>query len=153
MFSKGEIEFKSFDQVDTQIWNSIIKLRNSAFIVEQKCVYQDVDDLDKDSKHAYLQIDEKILAYARIYQTTSYHIGRVAVHRNFRKQQIGQTIMNACIEYIKCIDSLVEIELSGQAYLCEFYRSLGFQIIGSMYLEDGIPHLRMVYSPSLITNV
>ena len=143
---------QSFAELDSHRWNEIMTLRSEVFVTEQKCVYTDPDEMDTKALHISI-IDREFLAYARLINLETWYIGRVIVHKNARGRGLGRHIMNACLDHIKSIDSSAKIELSAQLYLSNFYSSLGFKAIGSMYLEDGIPHMKMVYSPLVKTPV
>ncbi|MBL4662628.1 MAG: GNAT family N-acetyltransferase, partial [Flavobacteriaceae bacterium] len=92
----------------------------------------------------------KIVAYTRCFAPGIYFkeaaIGRVVVSRNKRKYGYGHVIMKASLEAIKKEYNTVDIKLSAQMYLKNFYESHGFTQVGEGYLEDGIPHIAMILS-------
>ena len=143
---------KTFDQLTTTELYAILKLRSAVFVVEQDCVYQDVDDKDQKALHVIGKIEGDVVAYTRIFKPGDYFseasVGRVVVKDTVRKDGLGITIMNASIKVIE--DDLQEsmIHLSAQTYLKRFYNSLGFKEIGEEYLEDGIPHIGMLRTKS-----
>ncbi len=138
---------KKFEQLSLDELYDILKMRSEIFVVEQECVYLDVDGKDKDVFHLFLKENSKILAYCRIlpkgiaYEEAS--IGRVIVNRNFRKEKLGETLMTKAISYLKDVLKEKEIKIQAQAYLLSFYKKFGFQEISEEYLEDGIPHIDM----------
>jgi ElaA protein len=138
---------KKFEQLSLDELYDILKMRSEIFVVEQECVYLDVDGKDKDVFHLFLKENNKILAYCRIlprgiaYEEAS--IGRVIVNRNFRKEKLGETLMTKAISYLKDVLKEKEIKIQAQAYLRSFYKKFGFQEISEEYLEDGIPHIDM----------
>lgn len=138
---------KKFEQLSLDELYDILKMRSEIFVVEQECVYLDVDGKDKDVFHLFLKENSKILAYCRIlpkgiaYEEAS--IGRVIVNRNFRKEKLGETLMTKAISYLKDALKEKEIKIQAQAYLRSFYKKFGFQEISEEYLEDGIPHIDM----------
>lgn len=144
-FKKMNILFLPFDQLTSQQLLSLYKLRSDVFVVEQKCIYPDPDITDIDAVHVLMEDTGLMAAYARIYFDGSAHIGRVIVSESHRQKGISKTLMNACIDWIKTQEKSTSIKLSAQVYLSDFYTKLGFNIKGSMYLEDGIPHLEMSY--------
>lgn len=138
-------QFKKLESMSSKLWHSISILRNSVFVSEQKCIYTDPDQTDALAIHCYLLNEESLVAYARLYQRDAWHIGRVITDENFRNRGHSSALLNSCISHINEHDENAQIELSSQAYLHDFYSKFGFVAKGSMYLEDGIPHLKMVY--------
>jgi len=142
-------QIKTFDQLNINELYHILQLRNEVFVVEQNCVYQDADSKDQKAYHLFLYKDKQIATYARIFKSGDYFkqasIGRVVVHPNFRKQNLGKKLMQKAIDFT--LNNLQEktIEISAQTYLKKFYTELGFETIGQEYLEDDIPHIRMIY--------
>jgi len=126
----------------------IIQLRNRVFVVEQNCVYQDADAKDQKAYHLFAKQDDKLIAYARMFKSGDYFdnasIGRVVVAPEFRKQHLGKKLMQKAINFV--LNELQEnsIEISAQTYLIKFYKDLGFKPFGDEYLEDGLPHIKMV---------
>jgi len=145
-----EIVVKSFEQFDIYELYDILQLRSEVFVVEQDCVYQDIDGKDAKALHIYGRMEGKIVAYTRIFPPGYYFdqaaIGRVVVAEAFRKHQLGKVIMQASIDAIQEHYQTSSITLSAQTYLKRFYNSLGFIETGEGYLEDGIPHIKMIKS-------
>jgi ElaA protein len=139
---------KTFSELNIDELYQILRLRSEVFVVEQDCVYQDIDDKDKNATHLYYKVNDEILAYTRIFKGGDYYenpsIGRVVVSKKERGKDLGKKIMIDSIEYIKQNIKGEKIELSAQKYLDKFYEDLGFYKIGEDYLEDGIPHQRMI---------
>ena len=139
---------KTFSELDKEDLYQILRLRTEVFVVEQNCVYQDIDNKDQNAIHLYCKENDKIVAYTRIFKAGNYYenpsIGRVVVSKKNRGKDIGKKIMIDSIEYIKQNIKGEKIELSAQKYLDKFYTDLGFYKIGEDYLEDGIPHQRMI---------
>ena len=111
-------------------------------------MYQDLDGIDEFSKHVLVYQEEQLIACARIvpasvlYDTIS--IGRVIVAPSHRGKSFGHQLMNYCIEQITCSFNSDKIVLSAQAHLQGFYSQHGFTASGEAYLEDGIPHVKML---------
>ena len=139
---------KTFSELDTEDLYQILRLRSEVFVVEQDCVYQDIDNKDQKATHLYYKENNEIVAYTRIFKAGHYYenpcIGRVVVSKKNRGKDLGKKIMIDSIEYIKQNIKGEKIELSAQKYLDNFYKDLGFYKIGEDYLEDGIPHQRMI---------
>ena len=144
----NNIFIKSFyDLTKDELYN-ILRLRSEVFIVEQNCVYQDIDQKDQSALHVFLKKNNQIIAYTRIFKPNDYFkyssIGRVVVIKNKRGSKIGSQIMNFSIKKIEEKFNEKKIKISAQKYLINFYEKLGFSVIGDEYLEDGIPHIAMI---------
>ena len=140
---------KTFSELDTEDLYQILRIRSEVFVVEQDCVYQDIDNKDQNAIHLYYKENDQIVAYTRIFKAGDYYenpcIGRVVVSKKNRGNDLGKKIMIDSMEYIKQNIKGEKIELSAQKYLDKFYKDLGFYKIGEDYLEDGIPHQRMIF--------
>ena len=140
---------KIFSELTTEELYQILRLRSEVFVVEQYCIYQDLDNKDQKAIHLYFKENDEILAYTRIFKAGYYYenpsIGRVVVSKKNRGKDFGKKIMIDSIEYIKQNMKGKKIELSAQKYLDKFYKDLGFYKTGEDYLEDGIPHQRMLF--------
>lgn len=136
---------KTFDQLSNDELLSMYKLRSDVFVVEQICVYPDPDLTDKEAIHILGYEGEEFAAYARIYMNHTAHIGRVIVSKKQRGKGLATAIMQFAIDWIVQHANHEKIEISAQVYLTNFYKNIGFKPIEKMYLEDGIPHLKMVY--------
>lgn len=142
------IEVKTFEDLTKQELYSLLKLRSEIFVVEQDCVYQDIDGKDEKALHILGFKNNKIVAYTRIFKPGDYFefssIGRVVVAKNERAFKYGYDIMNASITAIETHFKESKIKISAQAYLKTFYNNCGFKEIGEEYLEDDIPHIAMI---------
>jgi ElaA protein len=141
-----KIHKKQFEELDLHSLYNILKLRNEVFIVEQNCPYQDIDDKDQQSIHIFSEVEGKIISYLRIIPEIVPAIGRLVVRQDFRNKGHARKLMLKAIEEIKPELKKKEIKLQAQFYLLEFYESLGFRQTSETYLEDGIPHVDMLYS-------
>lgn len=126
----------------------ILKLRSEVFVVEQKCAYQDLDNKDEKALHLVGEKNNKIIAYTRIFKKGAFFknssIGRVLVKKKYRNKDYGRKIMTSSIEKLKKDPKEEIIEISAQKYLLKFYSELGFEKVGEEYLEDNIPHVKMI---------
>lgn len=142
-------KIKKFSELTTKELYEILKVRAEVFVVEQNCVYQDLDSKDEVSYHLFLEDNSEIIAYLRIlpkgisYPETS--IGRVLTKATYRKNGLSKEIVQKAIEFIIDILEEKEIKISAQAYLQKFYKSFGFEPTSDIYLEDGIEHIEMLY--------
>lgn len=139
---------KTFTELTTMELYQLLQLRSQVFVVEQDCVYQDIDGKDQKSLHVLGFKNEKIVAYTRIFKPGDYFeqasIGRVVVAKNERQHKYGYDIMHASAEAIQTYFGESVIKISAQLYLKKFYNNLGFSEIGEPYLEDNIPHIAMI---------
>lgn len=138
---------KSYDKLAINELYRILQLRSEIFVVEQNCVYNDLDGLDEHALHLMAIIDEEIIAYARILPPNTRFkeasIGRLVVSESHRFKGIARKTMNKAAEYLFVQTKVECINISAQKYLKAFYKSLGYTIISDEYLEDGIPHFKM----------
>jgi len=139
----------NFDSLSVQELYALLKLRNEVFVVEQNCVYQDADGEDPLSWHLCGWDGYQLAAYCRIIPPEiSYpeaSIGRVVTAMNYRKAGIGIELMKQAIENTCSLFNTDTISIGAQCYLEKFYTSLGFHPGGPEYLEDGIPHIHMIF--------
>ena len=142
-----QITIKTFDELSIHELYKILQLRSEVFVVEQDCVYQDIDGKDQKALHIMGFEKDVLVAYTRCFDKGLYFeeasIGRVIVKENFRKYGFGHQILIASIKAIEDRYKTSKIKLSAQQYLIEFYKSHQFKEIGEGYLEDGIPHMEM----------
>ena len=150
MMDKNELKWQAlkFSDLDKSQMYSILELRQKVFVVEQNCAYQDLDGLDQVASHVTCIQKSKIIAYARGLppaKGSSYStLGRIVVAVEKRGAGLGRELIKRSIE-----NNLLEwpnrmIRISAQSYLIDFYKDLGFEVKGSEYLEDGIPHTQMI---------
>ncbi len=143
-----DILVKTFDQLTINELHDLLQLRSQVFVVEQDCVYQDIDGKDKKALHVIGYKDDKVVAYTRCFKAGVYFeeasIGRVVVDEAYRKFKYGHDVMEASVLAIKEQYQTETIKLSAQVYLTRFYESHRFKQVGERYLEDGIPHIAML---------
>ncbi len=140
-------ETKYFNELTVEELYGLLRLREQVFIIEQNCIYPDLDNKDQKAIHILGKLDGKIIAYSRIFKSGDYFetasIGRVVTDNSYRNLKIGHTLVAKSIQEIKNYFKQDFITISAQCYLLGFYKSLGFEPIGEEYLEDNIPHIRM----------
>uniref|UniRef100_UPI00404A0B22 GNAT family N-acetyltransferase n=1 Tax=Flavobacterium sp. TaxID=239 RepID=UPI00404A0B22 len=138
---------KSFHELSIYELYALLQLRSEVFVVEQNCVYQDIDFKDQKALHLLGIYDNKVVAYARLFQANDYFeqasIGRVVVSEQYRAKKWGHLLMKIAIQAIDARFNTQQITISAQLYLKKFYESHGFVQVGEGYLEDDIPHIRM----------
>ncbi len=153
------MDFKKFvrhySALNLDHFHDIIALRIKIFVIEQDCPYQDLDGKDKRAFHLFYTNDEnKVVAATRILpENISYpevSIGRVVVDESCRGTGMGHLIMENSMKFVQAEFGPVDVRLSAQKHLENYYGKHGFKSTGKEYLEDGIPHLEMLYkSPAL----
>lgn len=140
-------EIKRFEALSVNDLYDLLQLRSEVFIVEQNCVYQDVDGKDSKALHLIGEDNGKIIAYARLFKPNDYFdeasIGRVVVKQAFREKKLGHILMKEAIQAIASEFNETKITISAQLYLKKFYESHGFIQTSETYLEDDIPHIQM----------
>ena len=138
---------KKFNELTNDELYEILKVRAAVFVVEQNCAYQDLDDIDQQAWHVYLREDGKIVGYLRVIEAgkrlEETSIGRVISLK--RRCGVGTKLMQAGIQTAKEKFGAKKIKIGAQAWAQPFYESVGFRRVSNEYLEDGIPHVYMLY--------
>jgi ElaA protein len=125
---------------------TIFKERVKVFVVEQDCPYQEVDDDDFDATHIFNIEGNDLLAYARVMDRGDYiKFGRVLVNRNHRGKRLGDELLQQVMDFIEKTHRPEVIKIEAQAHLEGFYGSFGLRKNSEVFLEDGIPHIEMVW--------
>ena len=136
---------KNFEELTTTELYEILKTRSEIFVVEQNCVYQDIDDIDYNSLHVFYEQNNKVLAYLRIFNKkndeNTIQLGRVVTlnHGN----GLGRKLMEKSIQLVKQKTKATKIFLEAQKYATGFYEKFGFKITSNEFLLDGIKHVEM----------
>lgn len=142
---------KYFKELTVQELYAIIRLRNEVFVVEQKCIFQDADNKDPFCHHLMLYNDNELIGYARLgppglsYDEMS--ISRVVTSPSVRGRGAGKKLMQLAINYCQKIFGKTPIKIGAQVYVEKFYRELGFSPDGTIYDDDGIDHIHMIWNP------
>ena len=136
---------KHFSELTTRELFEIYKVRVAVFVVEQKCAYQEVDDMDREAYHLWFEDDDGIEAYLRLMPAgvarAEVSLGRVIAVK--RRCGLGTKIVAEGIRFAKEKLGASEIVIEAQTYVKKMYESLGFRAESEEFLEDGIPHIRM----------
>ena len=136
-----------FDLLSVHELYEILRLRSEIFVVEQNCVYLDLDGKDQKALHLFGTFEGKIVAHARLFKPgisfVHASIGRVTVDARHREKKWGHELMRQAIAGILDHYGETEITIGAQLYLKKFYESHGFVQSSEMYLEDDIPHIQM----------
>lgn len=123
--------------------NDILTIRTSIFVEEQG-FNNEFDDIDKTCSHIVLYDNDNPIATCRyFYENNNYHIGRVAVSKEYRGKHLGNKIMQIAENEIKK-EGGKTIEVSAQVRVASFYKKLGFNEVGETYLDEFCEHIKMV---------
>jgi len=139
-------ELKYYNDLSQSLLYKILKIRQEVFIIEQNCNYLDADNIDQHSHHLIGLVDNEIIAYMRIvkpgYVYKELSFGRILVKKQYRGEGIGRQLMKQAIDIFG--PQQKSIVMSAQLYLVDFYQDFDFSIHGEQYLEDNIPHIKMI---------
>lgn len=143
-----EWEYFSFNRLSVQMLYEVIKLRQDVFIIEQGCIYNDLDRLDQFSDHLLGLDRNKLAAYLRIVPAGKKYkepsIGRVIVHPEYRGNELGNELIRQGITVAEEKYGKVPLRIEAQAHLEFFYSKFGFRTVTSPFDVDGIPHIEML---------
>jgi ElaA protein len=140
-------KIKQFEELTVHELYALLRLRSEVFVVEQNCVFLDIDNKDQASYHLMGWQGDRLSAYTRIvppglaYDDPS--IGRVVTSPADRGTGIGKILMERSIAELYAIYGELPIMIGAQLYLKKFYESLGFLQTSEIYDEDGIDHIEM----------
>ena len=141
-----EAVVKRFDELTVDELYGILQLRAEVFVVEQNCVYQDLDGVDKGAYHVYLKDGGEIVGCLRVIdkgkRLDEISIGRVV--SRYRKKGIGLKLMTIGFAVAKEKFGATRVKIGAQVQAQGFYESLGFRKVTGEYMEDGIPHVYMI---------
>ena len=144
------LECKPFGELSTEELYRIMWLRQEVFIVEQNCVFSDLDYKDQKAWHCMAKkSDGQIVAYTRLFDENDYYegflsIGRVVSIPTERKEGFGRKVFDFSVKKVNELFGNKPVKIGAQAYLEMFYESFGFKSINQDYIEDGIEHKLMV---------
>ncbi|QZT38349.1 GNAT family N-acetyltransferase [Halosquirtibacter xylanolyticus] len=144
---KLNYQWKNLQELTSEEMFTLFQLRQEIFVVEQDCVYLDMDEIDRGSFHLLGQEpnDERVYATLRVFASENdiWHIGRVATSVMARKQGVARKMMEEALTFLQK-KSVKVVEISAQEYLLKFYESLGFKKSSDVYMLDGLPHIDML---------
>lgn len=142
------IYYKNFEDFKPDELYRVLKLRQDIFIIEQDCIYPDLDLLDQRSEHLFCLEDGQLVGYLRIVpkglKFREVSIGRIIVAQSHRNRGIGKILVQKGIDQVLS-DGHRSIRIEAQAHLEKFYTDLGFYKTSNPYNVDGIPHIQMVF--------
>ena len=136
---------KTFKELTTEELYEILRVRAEVFVVEQNCVYQDLDEKDQESLHLFYEVSGRIQAYLRIFMKNPdeklVQIGRVLT--TARGTGLGGRILQDGLREAKRHFEAQEVYIEAQCYATGYYEKAGFTVTSDEFLEDGIPHVEM----------
>ena len=138
---------KSFEELNKAELYQIIQLRIAVFIVEQDCPYPDLDDMDQDAQHLWIEDAGEIVCYLRVNPAGSRFsepsLGRILTKKSHRNRGLAEKLIKKAIDLV-CEKESRAIRISAQCYLEKYYEKFGFIKASEEYLEDNIPHIEML---------
>lgn len=140
---------KEYGELTTDELYEILKHRSEIYVVEQKCIYLDMDDKDKESKHIMIFDDGKLVGYIRVmaagvsYPQASF--GRLTVKKEYRGLKLGRKLVETAMDILLNKMGETEVKIQAQSYLEEFYKMFGFKPEGNHFMDCGIKHIYMTY--------
>ena len=147
--------FQAFDALTVAELYAVLRLRSEVFVVEQNCVFLDMDNSDAQAMHLMGRAggdQGELVAYARCFgpgvKYTEASIGRVITAPQARAGGLGHVLMREAVRAVQVHWGPQPIRIGAQARLQAFYEQHGFVREGEPYIEDGIPHIEMLRPPS-----
>jgi ElaA protein len=151
MTAAERLVWRAFDELSAPELYEALRLRSDVFVVEQNCVFADIDGKDGSARHLLAWNGDALGGYLRIFPPAgaegAARIGRVVVAPACRSTGLGRRLMAAALDEIAVRFGAVAVELAAQAHLENFYASFGFVRTTPDYLDDGIPHCDMRRAP------
>ncbi len=137
-------KLKAFNEINTTELYEILKARMAVFVVEQVCPYQDIDGLDYTANHLWIEDAGCIKAYLRIFKMDNgmARLGRIIT--TDRGKGYGAALLDKGISVAKKLYSPTAIYIEAQVQALGFYEKFGFEICSEQFLDDGIPHVKML---------
>ena len=154
MDSNIQWQWLRFDQMTPAQMEAMFSLRQAVFIVEQDCIYLDIDGKDDQAIHLLGWVNNQLIATLRVFESyreyqsdsgeTRASIGRICIHANFRNAGSGQQLVGRALDFIRQNFNNKPVKIGAQLYLKQFYEKLGFRQVSDIYDEDGIDHIHML---------
>jgi len=139
---------KPFDALTNRELYNILQLRQEIFIIEQACIYPDIDGKDEAAFHLMAFDGDTPVACLRIFRRgvtfAQASIGRLVVHERYRGCGIAKQLMQQALTFLHAELGETQVKISAQSYAIPFYEGVGFEVVSEEYLEDGIAHVDML---------
>lgn len=142
-----------FDALHARTLYRLLALRSEVFVVEQRCVFQDLDGADAQCFHVLAEVhgtdgEAHLMASARLVPAglkyAEASIGRVVTSPAARGTGIGHALVQRSVQMLHALWGVQAIRIGAQAHLRAFYEQHGFECASPIYFEDGIDHIEMV---------
>ncbi len=136
-----------WNELSPDVLHAFLKLRSDIFVVEQNCVFSDMDGRDPQCEHLCGFEGETLVAYLRLVppglKSDTPALGRLVVEKNYRRHGFSRQAIE--LGLARCAERFPRqsVRAQAQAHLAPFYQSLGFTRVSEEYMEDGIPHVDM----------
>lgn len=145
-----EWRYLAFDELTAAELYAVLQLRSEVFVVEQACLFQDMDGADAQAMHLLGSLQGTLVAYARCFEAgikfAEASIGRIVISPGLRGSGAGHALVEKAIACLSLPADAPAIRIGAQSRLNGFYRQHGFETSGPAYLEDGIVHIEMLRS-------
>ena len=145
-----EWRYLAFEELTVVELYAVLQLRSEVFVVEQACIFQDMDGADAQAMHLLGSLQGTLVAYARCFEAgikfAEASIGRIVTRPSLRGSGAGHVLVAQAITCLSVPSGALAIRIGAQARLEIFYRQHGFETSGPVYLEDGIAHIEMLRS-------
>ncbi|WP_054711402.1 GNAT family N-acetyltransferase [Secundilactobacillus paracollinoides] len=141
-------QVKPFAELTATEYFECLKLRVNTFVVDQNRVYQEVDDNDLKAVHIFNQVDDQVVAYARVFQTDAQTVtfGRVVTDDAHRGTGMGNDLMHQIMTVVQQDFPDLTISIEAQVQVQGYYRKFGFETEGDTFIFNSTPHIKMVHS-------
>jgi ElaA protein len=155
-------QWRAFDALSVAELYAALALRSAVFVVEQACVFLDLDGHDADARHLLGFADTadpnaQLIAYLRLlapgHKYAEPSIGRVIAAPAYRGMGLGRAAMHEALLHARALYPGQPIRIGAQEYLRAFYESFGFRVASPSYDEDGIPHIEMLLAPDIVPSM
>ena len=149
LHSEFNWRWAAFNELDAREVYTLLAARSEVFVIEQQCLYADIDGQDTDAWHLLVHSQTakaELAAYLRVLppdETGDVRIGRVLTRAPFRGIGLGQAMLERTLAHIEAQWPGHAIRLHAQAHLQRFYANFGFEPISDIHLDDDIPHVWM----------
>lgn len=142
-------QWRNFDELSPIEMQAMFALRQDVFIIEQDCIYQDIDGKDDKAIHLLAWMDGKLVATLRVFESypeyqNKISIGRICTAQSVRNDGVGRELVARSIQFIEDNFPNKQIQIGAQFYLKRFYEDFGFNQISDVYDDDGIDHILML---------
>lgn len=150
--------WKTFDDLSAAELYAVLRLRQDVFVIEQNCIFPDIDGRDQDATHLLVTGPGEILVgYCRLFGPSetdcAASVGRLVTSLSVRKTGLGHAILRNAAQKAAASFPHCPIRIAAQSHLIAFYRQHGFKVVGEEYIEDGIPHIDLIRQPDFAADI